>query len=59
MWGDMGMGYQAGKEQALSDWNAGRTISSECPYTGVSSSYILGYTAGYNTLDTIHVGAMV
>ena len=45
--GDFGIGYQAGKNQAYSDWNGGYSQNDSCP-SGNSISYCSGYTVGYD-----------
>jgi hypothetical protein len=45
--GDFGIGYQAGKNQAYSDWNGGNSQNDSCP-SGNSISYCSGYTVGYD-----------
>jgi hypothetical protein len=45
--GDFGIGYQAGKDQAYSDWNGGYSQNDSCP-SGNSISYCSGYTVGYD-----------
>jgi hypothetical protein len=45
--GDFGIGYQAGKNQAYSDWNGGYSQNDSCP-SGNSISYCSGYRVGYD-----------
>jgi hypothetical protein len=45
--GDFGIGYQAGKNQAYSDWNGGYSQNDSRP-SGYSLSYCSGYTVGYD-----------
>ena len=50
IWGDLGMGYQDGKNQAYNDWYHGNGEDSSCPRSGESNSlsYCSGYAIGYN-----------
>jgi hypothetical protein len=45
--GNLGQGYDAGKEQAKSDWNDGKSSDSSCPSGWTSWSWCTGYKAGY------------
>jgi hypothetical protein len=47
--GNLGSGYDDGKQQAIADWNSGKTFNDSCPYDALTYvSYCAGYAAGYN-----------
>lgn len=47
--GTFASGYDAGKQQAITDWNNGyRTANNSCPYDSLTyPTYCTGYVAGY------------
>jgi hypothetical protein len=48
IWGDLGIGYQDGKNQAYNDFS-NHVYGDACPRDGIgTASYCAGYTLGYD-----------